>query len=101
MSQPDAAYEPPVPGQDLQVKSFPWERLLLSVLFAAIAWFAFWGLLFLAVIMWVLIAVSREPHLEFKRFVSIGARYVGQCLAYVLTISNDKPFPLGPLPSAD
>jgi hypothetical protein len=51
--------------------------------------------------MWVLIAVSREPHLEFKRFVSIGAKYVGQCLAYVLTISNDKPFPLGPLPTAD
>jgi hypothetical protein len=101
MSQPEAAYEPPAPSQDLQVKSFPWERLLLSVLFAAIAWFAFWGLLFLAVIMWVLIAVSREPHLEFKRFVSIGAKYVGQCLAYVLTISNDKPFPLGPLPTSD
>ena len=101
MSQSDAAYEPPVPSQEVKAKSFPWDRLFLSLLFGVIAWFAFWGTLFLAVIMWVLIAVSREPHHEFKRFVAIGAKYVGQCLAYVLTISDDKPFPLGPLPSAD
>ena len=101
MPQPDAAYEPPAPNQEVQVRSFPWERLLLSVFFGIIAWFAFWGLLFLAIVMWVLIAVSREPHPEFRRFVSVGAKYVGQCLAYVLTISNDKPFPLGPFPTAD
>ncbi|MEQ1753832.1 MAG: DUF4389 domain-containing protein [Micropepsaceae bacterium] len=101
MPQPDAAVEPPAPTQDVQVRTFPWDRLFLSIFYGAIAWFAFWGLLFLAVIMWILIAVSREPHVEFKRFLSVGAKYVGQCLAYVLTISSEKPFPLGPLPTAD
>lgn len=102
MPQSDASIEPPVPTtQEVPARSFPWERLILSVFYAAIAWFAFWGLLLLAVVMWVLVAVSREPHPEFRRFVSAGARYVGQCLAYVLTISDDKPFPLGPLPTSE
>jgi hypothetical protein len=101
MSQNEASYEQQPPVQAVEVRRFPWERLLLSVLFAVIGWFAFWGLLFLGVILWVLIAISREPHVEFKRFLAVGAKYVGQCLAYVLTISDEKPFPLGPLPAAD
>lgn len=101
MPQQDAAYEPPVPTPSAQARAFPWERLLLSVFYGMIASFAVSGLLLLAVVMWVLIAVSREPHPEFKRFVGIGAKYVGQCLAYVLTISDDKPFPLGPFPTSD
>ena len=100
-STPDASYEPPTPVQEAAPRSFPWERLILSVLFAVIAWTAFWALLLLAAIMWILIAVSREPHPEFRRFVSAGAKYVGQCLSYVLTLSDDKPFPLGPLPKGD
>jgi hypothetical protein len=101
MSQPDAAYEPQPTGREVQVRSFPWERLLLSVMYAVIAWFAFWSLLVLAVVMWVLVAFNKEPHEQFRRFVAVGAKYVGQCLSYILLISNDKPFPLGPFPSAD
>lgn len=101
MSQPDATYEPQPPGQEVQRRSFPWERLFLSIMYAVIAWFAFWGLMVLAVVMWVLVAVNREPHEQFRRFVAVGAKYVGQCLGYILLISNDKPFPLGAFPPAE
>lgn len=101
MSQSDATYEPQPSGQEVQPRRFPWERLFLSVMFAVIAWFAFWGLMLLAVVMWVLVAVNREPHEEFRRFVAVGAKYVGQCLSYVLLISNDKPFPLGAFPPSE
>jgi hypothetical protein len=101
MTQPDATYEPQPTGQGVEVRRFPWERLLLSVMYGVIAWFAFWGLMVLAVVMWVLVAVNKEPHEQFRRFVAVGAKYVGQCLSYVLLISNDKPFPLGPFPTSD
>lgn len=101
MTQSDASFEPPVPTKEVPARSFPWERLLFSLFYAAIAWFAFWALLLAAIVVWVLIAVSREPHPEFRRFISAGARYLGQCIAYVLTVSDEKPFPLGPLPKGE
>ncbi len=100
MPQSDASYEPPVPIEPAQTRAaFPWERLILSAFFAFIAWCAFWVVLLSAVVMWIMIAVSREVHPQFKSFVTAGARYVGQCLSYILMISDEKPFPLGPLPS--
>jgi uncharacterized membrane protein len=101
MSQPDATYEPQPAAQQVVTRNFPWQRLFLSVMYAVIAWAAFWVLMVLAVVMWVLVALNREPHEQFRRFAVVGARYVGQCLGYVLLISDEKPFPLGPFPAAE
>ncbi len=104
MSQSDASYTgpegtpTPVP---VERAPFPWQRFLFSVMFAVLGWVAFWLTIVLAVILWVLVAVSREPHPEFKQFVNASARYVWQCLAYVVLLREDKPFPLGPLPRGD
>ena len=97
----DAAGEPRHDVTPTERAPFPWPRFFLSLLFAVLGWFAFWITLALAVVMWILIAVSREPHPEFKSVVAISARYVAQCLSYVLMLSDEKPFPLGPLPRGD
>jgi len=104
MSQSDASYTGPeeTPHQvPVQRAPFPWQRFLFSVMFAVLGWFAFWLTIALAIIMWVLVAVSREPHAEFRQFVNASARYVWQCLAYVVLLREEKPFPLGPLPRGD
>jgi hypothetical protein len=104
MSQPDASYTGPEgsPAPVPAVRApFPWERFLFSVMFAVLGWVAFWLTIVLAIILWVLVAVSREPQAEFKQFVNASARYVWQCLAYVVLLRDEKPFPLGPLPRGD
>lgn len=104
MTQSDASYNAPnEPPRQVEggAKDFPWQRLLLSVLFAVLGWMAFWFTIALAVILWVLIAISREPQPDFQRFVAASARYVGQCLSYVAMQREEAPFPLGPWPSAE
>ena len=104
MSQTDASYSGPEPAQQPlpTIRApFPWQRFLYSVMFAVLGWFACWATIVLAIVMWVLIAISREPHPDFKNIVNVFARYVWQCLAYVVQLREDKPFPLGPLPKGD
>jgi len=103
MSQTDASYTPPEDAPRVEDKRapFPWQRFLFSVMFAVLGWFAFWLTIILAIVMWVLVAISSEPHPEFKGFVNACARYVWQCLAYVVLLRDEKPFPLGPLPRGD
>lgn len=97
----DAAGEPRRDVTPTERTPFPWPRFFLALLFAVLGWFAFWITIVLAMVMWVLVAVSREPHAEFKSVVTVSARYVSQCLAYVLLLTDEKPFPLGPLPRGD
>jgi Domain of unknown function (DUF4389) len=99
----DASYsagnEPP--RQVEGAREFPWQRLLLSLLFGFLGWMAFWVTIVAAVILWILVAVSREPQPDFQRFVGSCARYVGQCLMYVAMQREETPFPLGAWPSAE
>ena len=107
MSNTDAGYTPsngpePLPGQDTTQRApFPVSRLLFSILFAFIGWFAFQVAIVVSVIHWILIAVNREPHPEFRQFVKAVVQYVAQTLGYVAWIHDDKPFPFGPLPRGD
>jgi hypothetical protein len=103
MEPSDASYNAPnePPRQVEGAREFPWQRLLLSVLFGFLAWMAFWFTIVMAVILWILTAISREPQADFQRFVAACARYVGQCLSYVAMQRQEAPFPLGPWPSAE
>ena len=107
MSNTDAGYTPsngpePIPGQPGAARApFPVTRLLFSILFAFIGWFAFNAAIIVSVIHWILIAINREPHPEFRQFVKAIVQYVGQTLGYVAWIHDDKPFPFGPLPRGD
>ena len=104
MSNSDAGYTPsngPNPSEGTQRAPFPVTRLLLSILFAFIGWFAFQVAIVVSVIHWILIAVNREPHPEFKQFVRAVVQYVAQTLGYVAWIHDETPFPFGPLPKGD
>lgn len=104
MSQSDASYTPgPNDGPQAipERAPFPWTRFFLSLFFAVLAWGAFWFTMLLAIALWVLIAVGREVHPEFKGFVNGAARYVWQCLGYIVMLHDEKPFPLGPLPRSE
>ena len=105
MSNTDAGYTPSngpesTSGQT-QRAPFPVSRLLLSILFAFIGWFAFQVAIVVSVIHWILIAVNREPHPEFRQFVRAVVQYVAQVLGYVAWMHDDKPFPFGPLPKGE
>jgi hypothetical protein len=103
MTQSDASYNSNEPPRQVEggAKEFPWQRLLLSLGFGVLAWLAFWFTIVMAVILWVLVAISREPQPDFQRFVAACARYVGQCLSYVAMQREEAPFPLSPWPSAE
>src|SRR5258706_8874212 len=102
MSNTDAGYTPsngpePIPGQSAPQRApFPVSRLLFSILFAFIGWFAFQFAILASVIHWVLIAINRVPHPEFRQFVRAIVQYVGQTLGGVDWMHDDKAFPLGP-----
>lgn len=104
MPETDASYdgqnEAPRDVTPAERAPFPWQRFFLALLFGVIGWFAFWFTILLAVGTWIFIAISREPHPEFKNIVTISAKYLTHCLSYALLLRDDKPFPLGPLPSA-
>lgn len=101
--QSDASYnagnEPP--RQIEGARAFPWQRLLMSVLFGFLGWVAFWVTIVAAAVLWIFVAISREAQPDFQRFVASCARYVGQCLAYVAMQREEPPFPMGPWPSAE
>ena len=106
MSNTDAGYTPSngpesTSGQEAQRAPFPVARLLLSILFAVIGWVAFWITMVVSVIHWILIAINREPHPEFRQFVRAVVAYTAQVLGYVAFIHDEKPFPFGPLPKGD
>src|SRR6185295_15597933 len=101
MSQSDASYSPApddAPRAIPERGPLPWPRFFLSLLFAFLAWGAFWFTILLAIVLWILVAVGGEVHPEFNKFVTGFARYVWQCLGYVVMLHEDKPFPLRPLP---
>ena len=106
MSNTDAGYTPsngpqPASGPEAHRAPFPVARLLFSILFAVIGWFAFQFAIVVAVVHWILIAINREPHPQFRQFVRAVVQYVAQTLGYVAWMHDDKPFPFGPLPKGD
>jgi hypothetical protein len=107
LSNTDAGYTPesgpePMPHQaDRERKPFPIARLLMSILFAFIAWIAFWVAIVVSVVHWILIAINRDPHPEFRSFVKAVVLYVEQTLGYVACMHDERPFPFGPLPKGE
>ena len=67
--QSDASYTGPnePPRQVEGAREFPWQRLLLSVLFGFLGWVAFWVTIVAAVVLWIFVAISREAQPDFQR----------------------------------
>jgi hypothetical protein len=82
-------------GAGGQAKSFPWERAAFTVLFAFIAWFAFWLSLVLALIAGAIKLFRVQTQDSIGGYARKSADYLSSCLAYVSGATNDKPFPFG------
>lgn len=76
-------------------KSFPWERLALTVVFAFVAWCVFWLSLLLALIAGGLKLFGVQTQENIAALAAKTSGYLGGLLAYVSGSSDDKPFPFG------
>jgi len=80
--------------------AFPWARLFYAVGYGIIAWFVFWFVVLLAVLQFVVTAVTGRVNDELKGFALNLVQYLWELLAFVAFIRDDKPFPFGPFPKA-
>jgi hypothetical protein len=80
--------------------AFPIERLLYSIGFAVVAWFVFWVVILLAVLQFVATAIAGHVNEELKGISRSVIQYLGQLVAYISMVSDERPFPLGPFPKA-
>jgi|GEM_PF-939343 len=74
-------------------------RLLYSLLFAVIAWFAFWVVLILAVVQLLAVLLNHRVSEELRRTSLNVIQYLWELLAYVSFVRDEQPFPVGPFPS--
>jgi Domain of unknown function (DUF4389) len=94
MSEPGAAHSYPVPVRP----PFPFERLLFALLFAVVAWFVFWSAIVLGVAQFVIYAANGRVNEELKEFTLRLVRYLGELLAFIVFVRDERPFPFAPFP---
>lgn len=76
-----------------------WVRFLYMLGFGVLAHIAFSLTLFLGVVQIVLLALRKDTNAELMGFARGLIAYVGECLGFIVFVSNEKPFPLGKFPS--
>ncbi len=77
---------------------FPFVRLLYAFGYALLAWLAFWLLLVLSTIQFVVILVTGRVNEELKRFNLSLLQYLWELFAFITFVRDDQPFPIGPFP---
>lgn len=94
MSEPGTAQSYPVPVR----QPFPVERLLFALGFAVVAWFVLWTAFWLAIAQFVIYAINGRVNDELKDFTLRLVQYLGQLLAFIVFVRDEKPFPFAPFP---
>jgi hypothetical protein len=77
---------------------FPGVRLLYSLGFALLAWLAFWMLLVLSAVQFVVLLVTGRVNPELKSFNLGLLQYLWELFAFILFVRDEQPFPFGPFP---
>ncbi|MGH6888911.1 MAG: DUF4389 domain-containing protein [Rhizomicrobium sp.] len=77
---------------------FPGVRLLYALGFALLAWLAFWMLLVLSAVQFVVLLVAGRVNPELKNFNLSLLQYLWELLAFILFERDEQPFPFGPFP---
>lgn len=77
---------------------FPIERLLFSIGFAVVAWFVFWITILLAVLQFVVTAITGHVNEELKGISRSMIQYLDQLVSYISLARDERPFPLGSFP---
>lgn len=77
---------------------FPFVRLFYAIGFGILAWVAFSLIVTLAVVQFVVVAVSGRVNDELKGFSLNLIQYLWELLAFVTFVRDEQPFPVGPFP---
>lgn len=77
---------------------FPFVRLLYAFGFGILAWLAFCLTVTLAVIQFIVLAVTGRVNDELKAFSLNLVQYLWELLAFITFVRDEQPFPLGPFP---
>ena len=75
-----------------------WQRLLYMLGFWFLGNIAFSVCVFLGAIQFVVILLTNKKNEDLARFSRNLARYVWDCLGYIVFAHDEKPFPLGRFP---
>jgi len=77
---------------------FPAVRLLYSLLFGVIAFFAMYLIFALAIIQFIVLAITGKTNDELKSFCFSMVQYMWELLAFITFVRDEQPFPIGPFP---
>ena len=75
-----------------------WARLLFMLGYWMLGCIAFSVAVLFGIVQLVVLWVRGEQHGGLGSSGRLFASYACDCLEYIVFVSNDKPFPLGPLP---
>lgn len=76
-----------------------WIRFLYMIAFWFLGNIAFSVAIFLGAVQFVVVLITGDKNEELRSFSRNLIQYVWECLAFVVFIREDKPFPLGRFPS--
>jgi hypothetical protein len=79
---------------------FPIVRLLYAFGFGILAWLAFCLTVTLAVVQFVVVAVTGRVNDELKAFSLSLVQYLWELLAFITFVRDEQPFPVGPFPKS-
>ena len=86
------------PQQQTHRTPYPFVRLFYALGYAVIAWFVIHLIFGLAVVQFVLLAVTGRLNDEIKNFNFSLVQYLWELLAFVTFVRDEQPFPIGPFP---
>lgn len=78
--------------------AFPAVRLLYALFFGVIAWFVMWVIFAIAIIQFIVLAITGKLNDELKAFTGNLVQYAFELLAFITFARDDQPFPMGPFP---
>lgn len=77
---------------------FPFIRLLYAFAFGILAWLTFGLTLTLAVVQFIVVAITGRVNEELKHFSLNLVQYLWELLAFITFVRDEQPFPIGPFP---
>ena len=80
--------------------SYPWKRLLFSLLYVALLWLSLWAIVFTAIAQFVLRIFDADASDDLRAFGGRLGTYMGQMAAYVTFAREEAPFPFARFPDA-
>lgn len=89
----------PAKGKETTFGSYPWRRLLLSILFLAILSVAFWAVVFVAIAQFAIRIFDADASADLASFGRRLGIYMAEAAAYATFGRETAPFPFSAFPA--